>query len=231
MEKKNNNTIIYILFLIVGILIGIICMMLIQKNEDHKEKPREIKTEEKEEKAEEQEPEKKEEEKEETKEEYKKYHIVRKDGLWSKDFVDGKGKFTLKNKKTINFEIKDDKGDNSEEVLYVENNKLRSYAIIYKLGIMDNGLIVVDYGRDYDQVETHYRDYYDENYKIIKTIESVMYTPDILATEFHQMEYTGECRNDNQRIDNENSVTITSNREFIIKFIKEIKSDNCAGMV
>ena len=96
---------------------------------------------------------------------------------------------------------------------------------------MDNGLIVVDYGRDYDQVETHYRDYYDENYKIIKTIESVMYTPDILATEFHQMEYTGECRNDNQRIDNENSVTITSNREFIIKFIKEIKSDNCAGMV
>ena len=45
--EKNNNTIIYILVFIIGILIGIVGMMLIQKNNDYKKVPNEVRTKEK----------------------------------------------------------------------------------------------------------------------------------------------------------------------------------------
>lgn len=103
---------------------------------------------------------------------------------------------------------------------------------ITNVGLLDNGMVIIEYFNDEDQARLKTRDYYTNDLKAIKSINGISYNNDILSMEYEFVEVGDICINNEYKelkyykaIINEDSFKIET------KYIRTEKEYNCAGMV
>ena len=101
-------------------------------------------------------------------------------------------------------------------------------SIVSAIGVMDNGMIVIDY----QGVEVQYgyiRLYFDNNYKQIKRVEGVSFDTGLLAKNYKYSPPAEECVGDYKVIKNY-ELSIDGNN-ISDKFVDSTKEKGCAGVV
>lgn len=98
------------------------------------------------------------------------------------------------------------------------------------VGLLGNGMVVIEYYFDLDQVMARIREYYDTNLNLVKKMSGISSKYDILSMEFEYAELSDECINDEYRLVKIYKATI-KDKTIDTSLVREEKQENCAGMV